>query len=155
LIRSPGIVLSIYQARGEPGFQSRQQRENEMARNVPFQREIEDLFSSDKSIVWKLLGGGFVGGALAARMVLGKQNGPQMAATARWVVFVGSIIVGMLVVLLLTLRDVVARRVDAGKPVNPILKAYFGRGNGCLMVFLWFCTIVVATLIVTIATQRM
>jgi hypothetical protein len=126
-----------------------------MARQVPFQREIEDLFSSDKSIVWKLLGGGFVGGALAAKMVLGKGNGPPMAMTARVVVFVGAIIVGMLVVLLLTLRDVVARRADAGKPVNPILKAYFGRGNGCLMVFLWGCTIIVATFIVTMATMGM
>jgi hypothetical protein len=126
-----------------------------MARQVPFQREIEDLFASDKSIVWKLLGGGFMGGAFAASMVLRKGNGPQMAATARVVVFVGSIVVGMLVVLLLTLRDVVARRVDAGKPVNPILKAYFGRGNGCLMVFLWFCTVIVVTLIVTMATARM
>jgi hypothetical protein len=126
-----------------------------MARQVPFQREIADLFASDKSIVWKLLGGGFVGGALGARVAFGKGNGPQMAETARVVVFAGSIVVGMFVVLLLTLRDVVARRVDAGKPVNPILKAYFGRGNGCLMVFLWFCTVIVVTLIVTMATARM
>jgi hypothetical protein len=34
-------------------------------------------------------------------------------------------------------------------------KAYFGRGNGCLMVFLWFCTVIVVTLIVTMATARM
>ena len=126
-----------------------------MARQVPFQREIEDLFSSDKSIVWKLLGGGFVGAALAAKMVLGKGNGPQLGMTARVVVFVGSIIVGMLVVLLLTLRDVVVRRVNAGKRVNPILKAYFGRGNGCLMLFLWGCTIIVAVFIITMATAGM
>jgi hypothetical protein len=79
----------------------------------------------------------------------------RIAATARVVVFVGSIVVGMLVVLLLTLRDVVARRVDAGKPVNPLLKAYFGRGNGCLTVFLWFCTVIVVTIIIAMATMGM
>ena len=82
-----------------------------MVRKVPFQREIADLFASDKSIVWKLLGGGFVGGALAAQMIVRERrgNGPHMATTAQAIVFAGSIVVGMLVVLLLTLRDVVAR----------------------------------------------
>jgi hypothetical protein len=124
---------------------------------IPFRSEIEDLFASDKSIIWKLLGGAFVGAALSMTVVLKGPQGkaPQMSMTARVIVLIGATVIGALVVLLLTLRDVVARRVDAGLKVNPLLKAYFGRGNGCLMVFLWFCTIVVATLIVTMATVNM
>lgn len=128
-----------------------------MVRQVPFQSEIEDLFESDKSIVLKLLGGAFVGVVLSLKFVAkdGKGNAPTMGNTATAVVVVGAAVVGAVVVLLLTLRDVVARRVDAGKRVNPVLKAYFGRGNGCLMVFLWFCTIIVATFIITMATVNM
>ena len=82
LIPSPGIALSVLPGPGRTRFPRCLEAagENEMPRQVPFQREIEDLFSSDKSIVWKLLGGGFVGGALAAKMVWGKGNGPPMAA---------------------------------------------------------------------------
>jgi hypothetical protein len=126
-----------------------------MVRKVPFQRELEDLFSSDKSIILKLLGGAFVGAVFSLRVLFKKGDGASLGNTARVVVFVGAAIIGALVVLLLTLRDVVARRVDAGKSVNPILKAYFGRGNGCLMVFLWFCTIIAATFIITMATLGM
>ena len=124
---------------------------------VPFQSEIEDLFASDKSIIIKLLGGAFVGAVLSLRVVFkgAKGNAATLSDTARVVVFIGAAVIGALVVLLLTLRDVVARRVERGKRVNPLLKAYFGRGNGCLMVFLWFCTIIVVTFIITMATVNM
>lgn len=128
-----------------------------MARKVPFQRELEDLFASDKSIVFKLLGGAFVGAVLSLKVAFkgGQGGGASFGSTARVVILAGAAIVGALVVLLLTLRDVVAQRADAGKPVNPILKAYFGRGNGCLMLFLWGCTIIMVTFIVTMATVNM
>jgi hypothetical protein len=121
---------------------------------VPLQREIEDLFASDKSVILKLLGGAFVGAFLSLRIVMkdSRGGGPQLSQTARIVVLVGAAIVGALVVLLLLLRDVVHRRLDAGKRVNPLLRAYFGKGNGCLMVFLWFVTIIFATFVVTMLT---
>jgi hypothetical protein len=128
-----------------------------MAVKGPFHNEIEDLFASDKSIVLKLLGGAFVGAVLSLSVVLkrAKGNEASLGTTAKVITFVGATVIGAIVVLLLTLRDVVARRVDAGQQVNPILKAYFGRGNGCLMLFLWGCTIIVATLIFTMATVNM
>jgi hypothetical protein len=46
----------------------------------------------------------------------------------------------------------VGRRLDAGLKVNPLLKAYFGRGNGCLMLILWFFTVIFAAFIITMAT---
>jgi hypothetical protein len=58
-------------------------------------------------------------------------------------------VIGMLIVLLLLLRDVVVRRVEQGQRVNPLLRAYFGRGNGCMMLALWFVTVIVATFVVT------
>jgi hypothetical protein len=53
---------------------------------------------------------------------------------------------------LLCFRDVVLRRVDLGKPVNPLRRAHFGRANGCLMFALWFIRVVVVTRIVTVLT---
>jgi hypothetical protein len=127
-----------------------------MAR-VPFQREIEDLFASDKSVVLKLLAGAFVGVLVALRAVLkDAKGGASTFSTPVKITIAGvAAIVGMLVVLLLLLRDVVVRRVDQGKPVNPLLRAYFGKGNGCLMVALWFFTVIFVTFIVTMLTVNL
>ena len=124
---------------------------------VPFHRELDDLFASDKSVVLKLLGGAFVGGVLSLSVVLraSKGGGPAMSTPVKVSIVVGAVVVGTLVVLLLLLRDVVVRRVEQGKRVNPLLRAYFGRGNGCLMLALWFITVVFATLIVTMLTTNL
>ena len=124
---------------------------------VPFQREMNDLFASDKSIVLKLLGGAFVGGVFGLWVVLREAKGGKSAfpIPVKTAIVVGAAIVGMVVVLLLSLRDVVVRRVERGKTVNPLLRAYFGRGNGCLMVALWFVTIIVVTLIATMLTVNL
>ncbi len=124
---------------------------------VPFRRELEDLFASDHSIVFKLLGGAFVGGLFSLRLALKdpKTGGLDLSTPAKITIVAISAFVGMLVVLLLSLRDVVVRRVEQGQRVNPLLRAYFGRGNGCLMVGLWFMTVIFVTLIVTILTTRL
>lgn len=121
---------------------------------VPFQREIEDLFASDKTIVLKLIGGAFVGVFLSLRMVMkdARAGDTSFSPTVRTVVLIGGAIVGALVVLGLTLRDVVLRRVEAGQRVNPLLRAYFGKGNGCLMLVLWSVTVIFATFLVTMFT---
>lgn len=124
---------------------------------VPFQREIEDLFASDKSVIFKLLGGAFVGVALSLRMVLrdAKRGNSSLSPTTKVVIVSGGAIVGVIVVLGLLLRDVVIRRVQQGERVNPLLRAYFGQGNGCLMVGLWFITIILATFVVTLLTVNL
>ncbi len=124
---------------------------------VPFRREIDDLFASDRSIVLKLLGGAFVGGLVSLRAVLKdpKAGGPDSSTPVKVTIVSGAAVVGMLVVLLLSLRDVVVRRVEKGQRVNPLLRAYFGRGNGCLMLALWFITIILATFIVTMLTVNL
>lgn len=120
---------------------------------LPFQRELADLFESDRSIVWKLLGGAVVGVLVCARG-FGRQppGAGGLTVPVKIALACGFAVVGVLVVLLLSFRDVVVRRVDAGKPVNPLLKAYFGRGNGCLMIGLWCITVIFVTMIVTLLT---
>lgn len=122
---------------------------------VPFQRELEDLFRSDKTVILKLLGGAAVGVFFSLRIVLKDSRGgggPTMSTTMKGVVLTGGAIAGALAVLVLLLRDVVGRRVDQGKPVNPILKAYFGKGNGCLMIALWSVTVIFLAFVVTMLT---
>ena len=127
-----------------------------MAR-VPFQREVDDLFASDKSIVWKMLAGAFVGAALSLRAWKDPKGGAPGAVSTpvKVAIVVGAAIVGMLAVLMLALRDVVVRRVDQGHSVSPLLRHYFGRGNGCLMVALWSGTLIIATLVATILTASL
>jgi hypothetical protein len=121
---------------------------------LPFQRELSDLFTSDKSIVLKLLAGAVVGVLVAMRAAFKstQAGGGGLSMPLKVAILVVAAIVGMLVVLLLTLRDVVVRRVERGKPVNPLLRAYFGRGNGCLMVALWSITVIVVTFVVVMLT---
>ncbi|MHC5539488.1 hypothetical protein ACYOEI_14820 [Singulisphaera rosea] len=124
---------------------------------VPFRREIEDLFASDKSIALKMIAGAFVG-VVVTMGSLFKEPGRGGLTTATPVKVAIAIIaaaVGAIVVLGLSLRDVVVRRVDQGKRVNFLLRAYFGQGNGCLMLALWFITVIVITLIVTIFTAKL
>ncbi|MDR3636384.1 MAG: hypothetical protein P4L84_21455 [Isosphaeraceae bacterium] len=124
---------------------------------VPFQREIEDLFASDKSAILKLLGGAFVGAILSMRVALKNPGvgGPTFSTTTKAVIIIGGAVFGALAVLLLMLRDVVIHRVEEGKRVNPILRAYFGKGNGCLMAFLWVMTVIFATFVVTMLTVNL
>jgi hypothetical protein len=124
---------------------------------VPFRREIEDLFASDKSVVLKLLAGAFVGGVLSLRVVFKDPKGgsPAFSTPVKITIVVGAALFGMLAVLLLLLRDVVVRRVEQGRSVNPLLRAYFGKGNGCLMVVLWFVTVIFVTFLVTMLTVNL
>src|SRR5579883_544727 len=89
------------------------QEERPLMAKVPFRREIDDLFASDRSIVLKLLGGAFVGGLVSLRAVLKdpKAGGPDSSTPVKVTIVSGAAVVGMLVVLLLSLRDVVVRRV--------------------------------------------
>jgi hypothetical protein len=121
---------------------------------VPFHHEIEELFASDRSMALKLLAGAFVAVVLSLKVVVKdpKDRSPEFSTPTKITILVGAAVVGMLVVLLLSLRDVVVRRVERGQRVNPLLLAYFGRGNGCLMLALWSLTIMVATFVVTMLT---
>jgi hypothetical protein len=124
---------------------------------VPFKRELDDLFAADKSVVLKLLGGAFVGVVVSLRAVLkdAKGGAAPFSLPVKITIVALAALTGMFVVLMLLFRDVVVRRVNAGKPVNPLLRAYFGRGNGCLMIALWFFTVIFVTFIVTMLTVNL
>jgi hypothetical protein len=120
--------------------------------NVPFHEDIEELFASDKSIALKLLGGAFVGGFLGLRLAVNdpNQRGPGFSPPTQAIIAVGGAIVGALIVLILPLRDHVARRLAQGKRVNPLLRAYLGLGNLVLSLVLWLVTALIATFTITI-----
>jgi len=122
-----------------------------MAR-LPFEREIEDLFASDRSVVLKLIAGAFVGAICSGRVVFKEptESSPSLSMPAKIAFLAVSAATGAIVVLGLLLRDVVVRRVQRGQRVNPLLRAYFGQGNGCLMLGLWFVTVILATFVVTL-----
>lgn len=124
---------------------------------LPFHGALEDLFASDRSVLLKILGGAFVGGVLGLRLISQEQRAGRAAysQTVKVAIIAGGAVVGAVLVLLLLLRDVVVRRVREGKPVNLFLRAYFGQGNGCLMVVLWFFTVIFVTLVVTMLTTNL
>lgn len=99
----------------------------------------------------KLFGGGLLGGFLTGiHLIISRPTGGAGFSGAVEALLVASGIgAGTLAVLLLSLRDAVVRRIDRGERVNLLLRAYFGRGNGCLMLALWFVTVFVVTLVKT------
>ncbi len=124
---------------------------------LPFRRELEDLFVSDKSIVLKMLGGAFVSSLVAAREFFKeKENAPSpLPMTTRVFFVVGAGGIGAFVVLFLSLRDVVIRRVESGKRVHPILRAYMGKDRVWRTVALWFVTVIIVTFIVTLISTAL
>jgi hypothetical protein len=121
---------------------------------LPLRRELDDLFASDKSVILKILGGAFVAAAFAASAVFkdAKRGGSPISTPLKIIIVASFAAIGALVVLLLLLRDVVVRRAKAGQRVNPLLRAYFGQGNGCLMLALWFVTVIVVVFIAVVLT---
>jgi hypothetical protein len=115
---------------------------------IPFSGELDDLFQQDRRIWLKVLGGGFVG-AIASlgglRRLPEKDLAPVVVACLVTVFTIG----GAGAVLALSLKDIVRRRIDDGKPVNVVLRAYLAGGVWSLL--LWFITVLVGTLIVTLA----
>jgi hypothetical protein len=115
---------------------------------VPFSRELDELFQQDRRAWLKVLGGAFVGAVLSWSMIRKqpiKDEGPFVVA-CMVILFA---LAGACAVLLLSLKDIVRRRVDDGKPVNLVLRAYLALGTWSLL--LWFFTVLIGTLVVTVA----
>jgi hypothetical protein len=88
---------------------------------IPFQDEINDLFESDQSIWDKLKGGAFVGVVVAAQ----KLPDDPIELLLR-MLFAGCL--ASVVVVLLSLRDVVWKRMLAGQRVSLVLRLYLAHG---------------------------
>jgi hypothetical protein len=119
---------------------------------VPFGRELDDLFKSDRAIWLKMGGCGFATAFVVVTTVLRGIHTGQLAFALSGllisILIVTSFGVGAILALALALKDVVVRRITRGEPVSPLLRIYFGMRRRSLLV--WFVTAIIATLVITI-----
>jgi hypothetical protein len=111
---------------------------------LPFKDELDDLFRSDRSIWLKGFGGAALG-ILVALWGLFENDRPGGLNVVLDTIFVsGSAVIGAAGVVLLSLKDVVARRFDNRRHVNWLLMLYFGHGP--LSFFFWIVTVLAISL---------
>jgi hypothetical protein len=117
----------------------------------PLQGELDDLFRSSRGILWKVAGGAVAGAAVTAAMLLkgrrGAQELDQFNITEKILVIVGAGVIGAILAIVLSMKDVVERRIEQGKPVNFLLKLYFA--FRWVSIAVWFVTIMVLVFAVT------
>jgi hypothetical protein len=111
---------------------------------MPFHREIDDLFQSDRSIWMKAGGAALLCGVLSASALF-RDDAPGMSAWIAVGVIASISVVGAIVCVLLSLKDVVRRRLSEGKPVHLLLRICFGSGPATLL-FLMLATMVLLVL---------
>ena len=107
----------------------------------PFKNEIDHAFRQDRNLPWKLLCGVVVGLGVGLSVLLDPVAGPAFQACA----IGATVLLSVLVVLALSLKDVVHRRIAGGDAVNPLLRLYLASGKVSLV--LWIGTALVTTLL--------
>ena len=113
---------------------------------VPFSRQINAVFESERSLLLKLVAGAFVGFCVGASLACGwaanhLENIPVLVYFA---IVAGAIVLAVGLVFVLYLKDAVLRRIASGKPVHRVLRLLLA--SGWLSLLLW----VVATLAVSL-----
>ena len=121
-------------------------------KGVPGSSTLNQLFESDKAIWLKMGGAALVLTCLALMMVMrvAEEQDPDYASPVILVV-VGLLaaITGALLGLALSLKDVVASRLQAGQKVAFPLRLMFGMGVVSLLL-VWVPLVIVMTLLITI-----
>jgi len=117
---------------------------------VPFKDEIDRAFQQDRNLPRKLLGAVVVGLAVGLGSALHAHPDERLVATLIYCTCMtgGSVLACVAGVFVLTLKDVVQRRIRDGETVNPVLRLYLA--TGALSLAMWFGTVIVATLLVCI-----
>jgi hypothetical protein len=119
---------------------------------LPFQSELDDLFRSSRGIWLKVAGGAVAGAAVTAAVLLKKRRGAQefdqFDITEKILVVVGAGVIGAILAIVLSMKDVVERRIEQGKPVNFLLKLYFA--FRWVSIVVWFITIMVLVFALTL-----
>jgi hypothetical protein len=114
---------------------------------IPFSRELEQLFASDRHAALKILGGGVVGAGIGARAAFGNEF--KASTTAAVVVTIVVAVVAMVVVAALLLRDFLKQFQAAGQPVNAFLKYFLCKG--VISLVLWIITAFVLAILLAAA----
>jgi hypothetical protein len=102
----------------------------------PFHNELDEVFRGDRSIWLKIGGSAFV---CASGALLHFNADPKATIAFELAMIAAMAVIGAVIGLMLSLRDVVRRRLAAGKPVNLLLRLYLGGGMGTLLG--WILTI--------------
>lgn len=116
---------------------------------------LEDIFTSDKSVWWKMLGAAVATPVLLVVVMkkAQKRGGPafDLFSPTNLALLLGSTLVGAVLGALLTTKDVVQRRMKAGDSVAFPWVLMFGKGLISLL-FVWFPLVIGVTLAVTMLT---
>ena len=114
---------------------------------IPFSRELNETFQSDRSVLLKMGGSAFVASLLVA-ITLIRDKDPKIASLSPITIAIATILVaigGALLGLALSLKDTVQRRLERGAPVNFLLRLCFGMGIVSLLI--WCVTIFFACIL--------
>jgi hypothetical protein len=108
---------------------------------IPFQRKLDDLFRSDRSIWLKIGGGVLVTLYVAVKSVFPQEKVADRAMVLRVSIIslLVALVCGGLISFLLTMKDRMKQRLAKGERVNPLLRAYLCMGVWSLL--LWCPTI--------------
>jgi hypothetical protein len=105
-----------------------------------FREVLDDAFREDAKLPWKLLAAAAVGAAIGVRVCFGLSNDGHAKGHLEFLCTTGAIaIVCVVVALLLSLKDVVKRRIREGKPVSLLLRFYLA--SGLLSFVFWMATV--------------
>jgi hypothetical protein len=122
---------------------------------LPFRSTFAELFSSDKSVWLKMLGGAVVTAMFAGFQILkfGREHGDEITKRPGMIALILAIsaLVGALLGGFLSLKDVVQMRMAEGRPVTLPLKLMFGYGVWSVL-FIWSPTIIVGAFLIVMLT---
>ena len=109
----------------------------------PFREELDALFRDDRKLLWKVFGAVLVGSCISVKWWSKFLGDQEVALTECLIVTAGTITVSVMAVLMLSLRDVVKRRIADGTPVSLCLRWYLAGGVWSLL--LWIVTALAGT----------
>ena len=110
---------------------------------------FNDLFSGGASVWLKIAGAAVVAPLIvygATRKMARRGNDPFADTQTTLAVLASSAVVGAFLGAVLSMKDIVKKRIEDGKPVNWILMLFFARG--IITVFAWIPFFIIAMIVV-------
>jgi hypothetical protein len=125
---------------------------------IPYRDEIDAIFQGDRALGLKMAAGAAVAAFVVVVSLIrgtrdGRLEGMDLSPTAIAAIGAASGVVGAGLVLLLSLKDTVRRRLDDGQPVPWLLRVGFGMGRWSL--FFWFVAVIFGAMFVTVVLATM
>ena len=104
---------------------------------VPFSRQINAIFESERSLLLKLVAGAFVGFCVGASLARGwaANHLKKTPVLVYFAIVAGAIVLAVGLVFVLHLKDAVRRRMAIAQPVHRVLRLLLA--SGWLSLLLW------------------